>query len=97
MDIHTLRDLVREGKRDFRWHALRECRAEGIAAAEVDEAVLSGEIIKEQEGSFGTTYLVEGVSGLGRRLRVVCGLEASQEDQQVWYVTAYERQTRRQR
>jgi hypothetical protein len=94
VDIQTIRDLVRAGKRLFTSHARREAARARLTTKECDEAIFTGDIIDERSTHLGTTYLVEGETYTGRVVRASCAVKLQDDDLVVLYVTVYTRRRR---
>jgi hypothetical protein len=46
MDIHAIRQLIRQGAYEFSMHAQQERLAEDLAVTEIEEAITQGEILE---------------------------------------------------
>lgn len=70
-----LRDAVRRQRYEVSRHAQLESRNNGLSLADVERALLSGEIIESNpENPRGPTYLVGGYAASGKPVHVVVGL-----------------------
>lgn len=75
MDIRLIREDVNRGDWSFTEHAVRQMRDRRIKADEVQQAILSGEIIEEYpDDKYSPSCLVYGQTVERRRLHVVCSL-----------------------
>jgi len=83
--IAWLQKYVKEGKHRFTLHAVERCIERDISPVEIEEVILSGEIIEDYpHDKYGPTCLVYGATKKGRILHVLCSLEP------VWIITAYD-------
>ncbi len=74
MDIEWIRQQVRAGNYEFSGHADDERQAERIPIAEVEEALLTGEVLEDYPNDpRGPSSLVLGHGNLGYPIHVVCG------------------------
>jgi hypothetical protein len=74
-DIQSLQDAARQGNLFFTDHAVRQMTKRGIMDIEVQEAILSGEIIEENPGDkYGPSCLIYGHTLSQRPLHVLCSL-----------------------
>ncbi len=96
MDIYTLRDFITSGNFYFTAHARREQHAARLRSSEVEEAILTGDIIIVESNQRGTKYVVEGRTFLMRQtIRVVCTISLDENGkEQLLIITVY-RRTRR--
>lgn len=75
MDIHLIREAVNQGDWSFTEHAVRQMRDRQIKVDEVQQAILSGEIIeKYPDDKYSPSCLVYGQTVAQKRLHVVCSL-----------------------
>lgn len=84
MDI--IRQLVKEKR--IRWtnHVIVRLLQRNIAQIDVENALLSGEIIEEYENDYPyPSCLVYGININNKILHVVCGTN----DTELWIITAY--------
>ncbi len=68
MDIHTIRELVFAKQIRFTEHALDESGAARLSQSEVEESLLSGDIIEVESDARGTKYRVQGWTFYTRRV-----------------------------
>ena len=74
MDIEWIRQQVRSGNYEFSGHADDERQAERIPIADVEEALLNGEILEDYPNDpRGPSCLVLGHGSPGHPIHVVCG------------------------
>jgi hypothetical protein len=74
LDIEWIRQQVRAANYEFSGHADDERQAERIPIAEVEEALLAGEILEDYPNDpRGPSCLVLGQGNLGYPIHVVCG------------------------
>lgn len=74
MDIEWIEQQVRSGNYEFSGHADNERQAERITIAEVEAALLNGEILEDYPNDpRGTSCLVLGHGSPGYPIHVVCG------------------------
>ncbi len=86
MDIHPIQDVARRGQLFFTDHAVRQMARRGIMDTDVQEAIISGEIIEEYpDDKYGPSCLIYGKTLLGRPLHVHCCLPP-----RVRVITAYQ-------
>ncbi len=86
MDLEEIRSKIKHGEYDLSEHAHVERQAEHIAIKEIEETILSGEIIESYlKDPRGESVLI-GVKPKGRNLHVVCG----KRDDRILIVTVYE-------
>jgi len=97
MDIYTLRDFITSGNFYFTAHARKEQRAARLTSSEVEESVLTGDIITVESNQRGTKYVVEGRTFLTRQtIRVVCTISLDENgEEQLLIITVYRKRTRR--
>ena len=73
MDIHEIRRSVRESQYYYTHHADIERRADGLTFAEIDEALLNGQILEQYpDTGRGESCLVVGFAG-DKPVHIVCG------------------------
>ena len=81
--IHT---AAMQGTYVFTVHGFARIRERNITVAEIDQALLSAELIEHyRDRAFGEACLVLGRTEAGRVLHVVCGIEHG-----VTVISAYE-------
>ena len=84
--VRTLKERVRQGRFHVSQHADLEMEDEGIEMTDLTTALLRGKLVKRMTRSpKGSRYVMEGEGPDGRKIRVVCRLEASR----AFIVTAY--------
>lgn len=73
MEIVPIQQAVREGQLLFTDHAVRQMAKRAIMDTDVQQAIVSGEIIEEyREDKYGPSCLIYGQSNVGRPLHVLC-------------------------
>lgn len=83
--ISQIRSKLKTGDYRFTLHALERRIERSISRAEVEEAVLSGDIIEDYpEDKYSPSCLVFGLTKQGRTLHVQCSLDP------VWIITCYD-------
>lgn len=61
-------------------HALEEMAEDGLAEDDIEESILSGQIVRVQRDRLGRRkYTIEGRSGAGQTIRAVCRYSDSGE------------------
>lgn len=86
MTIEGIRDKVKEGDYRFSDHAVKMMIVRSMKRADVESAIITGEIIEEYpDDKYSPSCLVYGKSGEGRDLHVQVSLPP-----RVVVVTAYE-------
>lgn len=74
MDVKWIQREVRSGEYEFSGHADEEREAEKILIADVEEALLTGEILEDYpDDPRGPSCLVLGYSSRGYPIHVICG------------------------
>lgn len=87
MDIQWIKEQVREGNYQLKLYALERASSRGIDPLEIKEALLNGEIIEDYpDDKRGKSCLVNGKTGSGRYLHLVCGIAYNI----LWIITVYE-------
>ena len=87
MDIEWIKQRVRSGNYEFSGHADDERQAERISIAEVEGALLDGEILEDYPNDpRGPSCLVLGHGSLGSPIHVVCGQTPSRR---LRFITVY--------
>lgn len=99
MGIFTIRDIVRARGIIPTVHARTEMARDGLIEEEVKEAILSGELVGEEEDEQGVKYLLEGETWLlQRRLRVIAAVRPDESGEDaVVVITVYALRGRRER
>ena len=83
--LGTIRKRVNEGHYRFTIHAFERCVERNISPIEINEVILSGEIIEEYpQDKYGPSCLIYGTTKKGRRIHVHCSVDP------VWIITAYD-------
>ena len=78
MDISHIKSKVTQGKYEISLHAVKERYAEGVLIEDIEEAILSGEILEDYPGDpGGPSCLILGFSG-GRPVHIVCGMTTTE-------------------
>lgn len=86
ININTIQEMVKEGK--IRWtnHVLNRLLQRNILQADVENALLNGEIIEEYEDDYPyPSCLVYGIDTKGEVLHIVCG----SNQVELWIITVY--------
>ena len=86
INMDLIRQLVKEKR--IRWtnHVIVRLLQRNIAQIDVENALLSGEIIEEYENDYPyPSCLVYGINLNNKILHVVCGTN----DTELWIITAY--------
>lgn len=69
-DLERIRQLVRDWRYEVTDHALEEMADDKLLLVDVETAILTGEIVREdKDDPRGTVYVIEG-SGTDRRIRI---------------------------
>ena len=75
MDFSKIQDLIRKRKYLFSEHADEEKTKDRLTVDEIEEAILSGEVIDERlDDPRGESRLIAGKTGNGKLIHVVIGL-----------------------
>jgi len=78
MEISYIKTKVEQGKYEISLHAEKERYAEGVLIEDIEEAILSGEILEDYTGDpRGPSCLILGFSG-GRPVHIVCGITTTE-------------------
>jgi hypothetical protein len=86
MTIKKIQDKIRRGEYRFSDHAVKRMIKRSIDRLEVEEAILSGEIIEEYpDDKYSPSCLVNGKTGKGRILHVQISLPPA-----IVIITTYE-------
>lgn len=86
MEIEEIRVKIKKGTYDLSQHAHEERQAEHITIKEIEETILSGEIIERYSKDPRGESILIGAKLKGRSLHVVCG----KRDGRILVVTVYE-------
>ena len=86
MDLEYIRNKVRIGEYDLSEHAHGERQAEHITVKEIEETILSGEIVESYPKDPRGESVLIGAKLKGRNLHVVCG----KRNDRILIVTVYE-------
>ncbi|MDO8689166.1 MAG: DUF4258 domain-containing protein [Dehalococcoidia bacterium] len=85
LDIRTIRERVSGGDYRYTAHAVKQMAERGTIRREVEQVILTGDIIEEYPGHrHGPCCLVYGRTCDWRHIHVVTSLNP------VWIITAYE-------
>ncbi len=77
LDLAWIRERIRKNEYLYSFHADEERRNEGLSIAEVEEALLNGQILEDYpDDPRGPSCLVCG-SSRGRPIHVICGRNRS--------------------
>jgi len=83
--IETIKNQVKKGDYRFTLHGFERCVERDISPDEVQDAILSGEVIEDYpKDKYGPSCLIYGLTKQGRVLHTQCSLEP------VWIITAYD-------
>ena len=86
--LEQIRQLIRESRYEMTDHAQEEIEDDGLLPCDVETAILTGEIAREDKGDLrGTVYVIEGV-GTDRYTPVGCACRFN-ERRIVLIITAY--------
>jgi hypothetical protein len=86
--IEEIKAKFRSGKYEYSLHAVDQSVLKGITRREIEEAVVSGEIIEDYPtDKYGPSCLILGVTAQGRPLHIQC-THATRE--RVKIITVYE-------
>ena len=86
IDIERIKDLIKKNK--IRWtnHVIIRLFQRHITQADVEKAIINGEIIEVYENDYPyPSCLVYGINLDNEVIHVVCGLNI----EEVWIITAY--------
>jgi len=85
MLIESIKKEVEEGNYRLTIHAFERCVERSISPREINQVIVSGEIIKEyREDKYGPSCLIYGATQEGRILHVQCSIDP------IWIITAYD-------
>ena len=83
--ISEIRKHIKESEYRFTSHAIERCIERDIPPDEVNELILSGEIIEDYpHDKYGASCLIRGFTNKGRLLHVLCSKDP------LWIITAYD-------
>lgn len=86
IDLNKIKKLVSERKIRWTSHILIRLFQRNISQEDVENAILTGEIIEEYENDYPyPSCLVYGINIEKKVLHVVCGIA----DDEIWIITAY--------
>lgn len=86
--LETIRDLVRQGRYDVTDHAWDEMADDNLLLLDVETAIFTGVIVREDTGDpRGIVYVIEGV-GTDRMTRVGAAVRFN-DRQDALVITAY--------
>lgn len=75
MDFRTIKKHIRKKNYLFSEHADEERTKDKLSVEEIEQAILSGEVIEERlDDQRGESRLIAGKSGEGKLLHIVIGL-----------------------
>lgn len=75
MDIETIRKAILSDQYEISQHAERERRNDNLSIADLENAILTGEIIEQYpEDPRGSSFLVLGYAMDGRPVHIVVGI-----------------------
>jgi len=83
--LQTISAKVNAGDYRYTIHAFERCVERSISPIEVQEVILSGEIIEDYpQDKYGRSCLIYGPTKEGRILHVQCSIEP------IWIITTYD-------
>lgn len=86
LDIEALREACRPDTIRWTSHVLKRLMQRGIAQADVEQAIKTGEIIEQYPDDYPyPSCLILGEDVAGEPLHAVCGLGGGE----IWMITAY--------
>jgi len=86
VDIEEIREAFRFSRYEMREHAGEQVGRRHITRAEIEEAILRGEIIEEYGSHYlGPCCLVNGATASGRQIHIVLSAPPNH-----WIITVYE-------
>jgi len=86
ISIENIKKLCKEESIVWSHHVAIRCQQRGIKTADVENCLMSGEIIEEYPEDYPyCSYLILGLSIKKQNLHVVCGIGNSR----LWIITAY--------
>jgi hypothetical protein len=88
--LERIRELVRESRYEMTDHAWDELAEDNLLLIDIETAILTGEVVREDKGDpRGTVYIIEGL-GADRETSVGVAVRFN-ERENVLVITAYER------
>ncbi len=88
MEMEFLRSLVRKERLAYKRHAALRMRQRYITAKDVEEALITGEIIEDYSLSKPLPYyLILGYTTANRPIHIVLAVDVA--DEMVWVITVY--------
>ncbi len=82
----NIKKLCKESSIIWSQHVATRCLQRGIKTADIENCILSGEIIEEYPDDYPyCSYLILGLTIKNQFLHVVCGIG----DNKLWIITAY--------
>ena len=86
--LEAIREKIRAGDYYISFNHTEKLRLRKISAADIEEAILQGEIIEPYpHDPRGASYLISGMTSKDRTLHVLCG---KLEENEMLIITAYE-------
>ena len=83
--IENIRKRVEVGDYRITIHAFERCIERSISPEEIEDVVLSGEVIEDyMKDKYGPSCLIYGITEAKRILHVQCSIDP------VWIITAYD-------
>jgi hypothetical protein len=83
--IQGIKNKVVAGEYRYTIHAFERCAERDISPVEIEEVILSGEIIEDYpQDKYGPSCLIYGITKTDRILHVQCSLEP------IWIITTYD-------
>jgi len=83
--IENIRKRVEVGDYRITIHAFERCIERSISPEEIEDVVLSGEVIENyMKDKYGPSCLIYGITEVKRILHVQCSIDP------VWIITAYD-------
>jgi hypothetical protein len=78
MELQTIQEHIRQGKYEISVHAEKERYAEDISLADIETAILNGEVLEDYPNDpRGESCLILGHAE-GRAIHMVCGYTSAQ-------------------
>ena len=86
LNINTIKQMVKEEKIRWTHHVMVRLLQRNITEADIENAILNGEIIEEYENDYPyPSCLIYGINLKNEVLHIVCGLNKIE----LWIITAY--------